>query len=98
MAECETTGLLHTLLEGFAAPPSDDIFYLSFATEDAFLGGCYVPAASHEQALAWASLNRCNPGGEVEIFGPFPPEMIKPSHIGRLITDKDEIDGAEAQP
>lgn len=45
-------------------------FYLSFATDDEFLGGLYVEGADGEHALVTASILGLNPGGEVAMCGP----------------------------
>lgn len=89
--------LYEALLGGFAAAEEEEqVFYISFATDDAFLGGCYIVAASEADALLKATEIGCNPGGEALILGPIPRSAIKADFLGRLMTDKAEIEKAEA--
>jgi hypothetical protein len=81
------------LLEAFAVP-DPSLFYISFADDDAFLGGCFVEGLDEKTAFFEACLAGINPGGAALIIGPMPRSAVKESHIGRLITDKDEIEDA----
>jgi hypothetical protein len=48
-------------------------FYISFATDDGFLGATVVEGTSPKDALAVATLRGLNPGGEAAILE-VPPE------------------------
>lgn len=52
-------------------------FYLSFANEEGFLGGAYVPGADVMAACKRAWEAGCNPGGEVQGAGPIPDEVVE---------------------
>lgn len=49
------------------------LFYLSFASERAFLGATVVEAADAEAAVAEASRRGLNPGGEIAVLA-VPPD------------------------
>jgi hypothetical protein len=55
-------------------------FWLSFADptrELGFLGGCFVQAATHVGAVEVARGKGLNPGGEVQMHGPYPAAEVK---------------------
>jgi hypothetical protein len=65
-------------------------FYLSFASDEGFLGGCYVPGEDVMEAVKRAWLVGCNPGGEVQGAGPMPDavveEHVPAEHRERLLS------------
>jgi len=76
----------------------DDLWYLSFVDTSApyeeendypggprWLGACVVPGFGEVDAVSNAHLMGCNPGGQVSIFGPIPPEKVKPEYVGVLL-------------
>lgn len=66
-------------------------FYLSFATDEGFRGGCVVRGDDVAEATKEAWRQGCNPGGEV--LGAQVPDDLMPreSYCNRLLT-KVEID------
>lgn len=52
------------------------LWYLSFAGDDGWLGGCYVPGKDEGAAVTEAWARGCNPGGEVQLI-PLPPDMAE---------------------
>lgn len=67
-------------------------WYLSFAGEDGWLGGCFVRATGIADAVTKAHEAQCNPGGEVACWGPLEVD-IKPDFSYRLLTE-DEVETA----
>lgn len=69
-------------------------WWLSFADTDLepgsqFLGASVVVAANLTDALTKSHEQGCNPGGQVKISGPIPPELvatIPPEYINVLMT------------
>jgi len=51
-------------------------WYLSFATDEGFLGGVYIEAFGSLSALTTACVLGLNPGGEVACWGPIPVELM----------------------
>lgn len=51
-------------------------FYLSFASEEGFLGGAYLPGAGLMDAVKRAWEVGCNPGGQIKAAGPIPDEVV----------------------
>lgn len=51
-----------------------------------FLGVVIVQAVSSEDAVREAWRQGCNPGGQVQIFGPITVEMYDPKYWNRLLT------------
>lgn len=62
------------------------LYYLSFASDEGFLGCCFVHAAGQGLAPFEAKRLGCNPGGEVLSFV-VPPEQPqpRPDQVGRLL-------------
>lgn len=61
--------------------PADEWWYLSFVDPDLpegerWVGGCYVPATSVEEALTVSHVLGINPGGEVQGAGPLDREAL----------------------
>lgn len=54
-----------------------------------FLGVCIVPAATTVGATIAAHAAGCNPGGQVEIYGPFPVGSIPSEWCNRLLTENE---------
>ena len=76
----------------------DAWFYLSFAdgslpTGQQFLGGAYVRGVSATDAVRRSHGLGINPGGEVEIRGPLPTEVLEEHVLAgdreRLLTEAD---------
>ncbi|MBU8839060.1 hypothetical protein [Mycolicibacterium goodii] len=63
-------------------------WYLSFAGEDGWLGGCFVSATGIADAVTKAHEAQCNPGGEVAGWGPLEVD-IKPDFSYRLLTEEE---------
>lgn len=72
------------------------IWYLSFATDEGWLGGTFIRAVSPSMAITFSHIHGCNPGGEVAILGPLPLDSVKPEYINRLLLTEDEVEAAEA--
>ncbi len=76
---------------------SESWFYLSFATDDEFLGGVYVQGFTDTDALFNATARKLNPGGEVAMWGPLSSEdldeNVPPADRYRLLT-KQELGAA----
>lgn len=76
--------------------PSIEWYYISFADDDGFLGGCYVEAVHEHNAIMVATLRGINPGGEAKIIGALPREMVEEHVLAkdryRLLT-RDEMGG-----
>jgi hypothetical protein len=51
-------------------------WYLSFATDEGFLGGVYIQAFGSMSAVTTATVLGFNPGGEVACWGPIPVEQM----------------------
>lgn len=70
-------------------------WYLSFADESGWLGGCYVEAPVAELAHTVALTQDCNPGGEVAIIGPLLEEHMAnvPAESRNRLLTREEIDG-----
>lgn len=70
-------------------------YYLSFAGDDGFLGGAYVQGESSKDAYFNATTSGVNPGGEVQILGPLPPEEmdenVPEEKRGRLLS-REEVE------
>jgi hypothetical protein len=75
-----------------------DLWYLSFVDTtieceeaNAYPGGpgwkgaCIVPADDEIDAVGVSHTMGCNPGGEVAILGPVPPDKVKPEYVGVLL-------------
>lgn len=77
--------MLDALTSGLSGLPA---FYLSFATETEWLGGCLVHAFNAHAAVAASHALEVNPGGEVEILGPLPAEP-PPEFFDRLLNRAD---------
>lgn len=56
-----------------------------------FLGVSIVSASSYVEAVRQAHRLGCNPGGEVQGYGPFPAGSIDAGYLDRLLT-KEEVD------
>jgi hypothetical protein len=70
-------------------------WYMSFATTDDWLGGCYLQAPSAELTPLAAYGLDCNPGGQIAIVGPFTEaqmERVPEADRNRLLTMRTEID------
>lgn len=63
-------------------------WYLSFAEESRWLGGCFVEAAGFIDAVKKAKDHQCNPGGEVAGWGPLEVD-IKPEYANRLLVQEE---------
>lgn len=73
----------------------ENVIYISFALDNEFLGGAYIPADSIEEAIVIAHLTHIVPGEtEAKTVGPIPASEIDTDYTLRLITDKDEIERA----
>lgn len=70
------------------------IWYISFATETAFLGGVFVKARGPNSALEATHKHRCNPGGEVLIAAANPEIEIPEEFCNRLLT-KGELEAID---
>jgi hypothetical protein len=68
------------------------IWYLSFVGDEGWMGGCFVRADDPIDAVREAHRRKCNPGGEVAIMGPVPPE-IEAAWMNRLL-NRDELEEA----
>lgn len=67
------------------------LFYISFATDDGFLGATVVSAINEEEALAKTTRLGLNPGGEAAIVA-VPPSM--PSEgIAEMLTYENRLVG-----
>lgn len=74
---------------------SRPLMYLSFADDDDWLGGCYVPGTDVVEGVRMAWACGCNPGGQV-LGLPVPDDVEIPAEkIAVLITDPHvlELDG-----
>jgi hypothetical protein len=63
-------------------------FYISFADDDGFRGGCYIQAFGPASAMLRANVEKISPGGEARVF-PIPREaerMIPADARNRLLT------------
>ena len=67
------------------------VWYLSFVDETGWLGGCFVAAETEVGAVSEAWRRGCNPGGEVGIMGPLPPQV--PAGWMNRILSREEIEG-----
>lgn len=69
--------------------PRVGVYYVSFADEMYFRGGCFVQAIGSVAALAVAHAVGCNPGGEAMVFGP----VLSPGKewMDRLLT-REEVE------
>lgn len=69
-------------------------WYLSFADESGWLGGCYVEAPIAKMAHLSALTQGCNPGGEVAILGPLLAEQMinVPAEFRNRLLTREEID------
>lgn len=70
------------------------IFYLSFASEEGWLGACIVEEGTALAAIARTHLLGINPGGQIEIFE-VTGELIAdfpPSVRNRLINTREELE------
>jgi hypothetical protein len=85
-----------------AYDPTDESgwYYLSFVDTDRpegdrWLGGCFVEADHSMGAAAAAWQKRCNPGGEVQMWGPMqaPPE----ARLQNRLLNRDEVHSAEVK-
>jgi hypothetical protein len=78
-------------------------WWLSFCDTDRpagqqFLGACLVRAGSLPEAITVSHLLGVNPGGEIEILGPIPPEKVDKiplKWVNRLLS-REEIDEFDA--
>lgn len=66
------------------------MFYLSFANETSWLGGCFVPGHDIVRATFYAHHLGCNPGGEVLGFE-VPEDVVIPKHWQGRLLSKDEL-------
>lgn len=69
-------------------------YYLSFATEDDFLGGLYIQAFGLMSAVTTATVMGLNPGGEVATWGPIPDWQMKlhvPEEKRMRLLTKEEV-------
>ena len=69
----------------------ETLWYISFATDDEFLGSAIVLGTDLESAAAAAHEQGCNPGGQA-LGAPLPPEesvKVPSGSIGRLLTKED---------
>lgn len=77
-------------------------FYISFATDEAFLGATVVSAPAPELAVRVATMLGLNPGGQAAVLPAFHPEMSQnsrdelASYKGRLV-GADELMGNGAR-
>ena len=82
---------------GPAAPqPGLQLFYLSFAGPDGWIGAVIVPGDSLPEALTLASILELNPGGQVrglrfDLDRPQPP----PGYCGRML-DREDVKNLDA--
>ena len=69
------------------------VYWMSFVDPDDghFLGVAIVHAEDPLTAVQEAWARGCNPGGEVGIMGPFPPDVVAEADMNRL------LDRAEAE-
>lgn len=77
------------------APDGQRWWYLSFVGENKWLGGCFVQATDHTDAVIKAHQAQCNPGGQVAGYGPLEVD-IKPEHANRLLT-LEEVENARLE-
>jgi len=68
-------------------------YWLSWATEDAFHGGAYVPGRTLIEAVENSFIMRISPGSHTQVAGlPVPPDNLPPlGWRGRLLS-KPEIE------
>jgi hypothetical protein len=79
--------------------PNRGVYWLSFAGESGWLGGCMVEADGPISAAREAHRLGINPGGEVAMMGPVSAERIDMSLANRLLTREDlEALGDELMP
>ena len=71
-------------------------WYLSYATENGFLGAVYIEAHGQTEAAYLSNRRGHSPGGEVFIIGPVPREHIPPPSFCNRLLNKAEIQ--EANP
>jgi len=64
------------LAKELAAGAEPGWYYLSFASESGFLGGCYVQGVGMGTAVQRSHALGINPGGEVLTSGPFDDEHM----------------------
>ena len=69
-----------------------DVYYLSFATNEGWLGGCYARGWGEVDAVAEASTLGINPGGEVAIVGPLPPGVVPDGKLDQLYTNPGDLE------
>ncbi len=90
---------MHRLLEDELTTGKLEWYYLSFAGEEGFRGGCIVKACGPHDAVQQAHRLHINPGGQVVTFAIECPEIVKPEHTNRLLSLKDMQDlDMEPQP
>lgn len=75
--------------------------YMSFVdnnrpVDQRWVGGCYIPADSADEARLLSNLLEINPGGEVLMTDILPLHYIKMEYTDRLLTSKEEIEAASA--
>lgn len=73
-------------------------WYLSFATEDEFLGGLYIPASGVVEASMIAGILGLNPGGEVAglSMADVPPAVFDanvPPEMRMRLLSQEEVEG-----
>lgn len=62
-------------------------FYLSFASEEGFLGACYVQGDDLLHAVKRAWVVGANPGGQVRAAGPIDEETMD-KHVSVVLREK----------
>jgi hypothetical protein len=83
---------------------TDPYFYLSFVNTDLpylpendypggprWTGACFVPGENIMEAVSHAWILGCNPGGEVQGFGPVLRDAI-PEHYRHRLLSRDDLD------
>lgn len=87
---------IHTMgVDTQGTPDGQRWWYLSFVGDNGWLGGCFVQAADHTDAVIKAHQAQCNPGGQVAGYGPLEVD-IKPEHANRLLT-LEEVENARLE-
>jgi hypothetical protein len=68
-------------------------FYLSFADESEFRGGCYVEATEIKEAIRVSVAGGCNAGPDTSVMGtPITDGDVPPVHLQNRLLSKEEID------
>ncbi len=68
---------------------TSDLWYLSFAEEDKFLGGCFVDALGFFSAVEKTHDLGINPGGAVQAHPVINTSRVAPEHKNKLLSLKD---------